>query len=142
MTARASKKIPTHEFMTEFLNVDLDLHAKQDLALLVKAFEPHASPLNCTAVKGGYFASLELAKQPTDAEAAIRSFVKLIKKLSPRSRALWNKTTKRDFSIGINTGSKPWSLEVPLSTAVLKLATDVGARIVFVVYAARRGMQK
>jgi hypothetical protein len=121
---------------TEFLNVDLDLLAKHDLTELVQAFESGADALHCEAVENGYRANLELSSQPTDAEAAIRSFVDLIRDLPPGARALWNETSKRDFSIGVQAGSLPHSLEFALTPAVLALAVEVGARIVFVVYAA------
>ncbi|HEX7604904.1 MAG TPA: hypothetical protein VF316_24965, partial [Polyangiaceae bacterium] len=97
--------------------------------------EPGAFALNCTAERDGYFANLELASQPTDAESALRSFVRLVDELSPRARQLWNQTSKRDFSIGVQAGSVPWSFELALTPDVLALVAGVGARIVFVVYA-------
>jgi hypothetical protein len=39
------------ENVTRFLNVDLDLLAKQDLTELVQAFEPGASALHCTSAE-------------------------------------------------------------------------------------------
>ena len=119
---------------TKFINVDLDLRGARDLADLVRAFEPGASPLTCMELDGGYFANLELASQPPDADTAIRGFVALIDQLSPEARALWNEASTRDFSIGVGAGSTPSSFELALEPAVLKLAADVGARIVFVVY--------
>jgi hypothetical protein len=85
-------------------------------------------------VDDGHFANLELATQPTEAEAAIRSFVNLVHNLPPRARELWNEASRRDFSIGVEAGSNPSSFELALTPAVLALAAEVGARIVFVVY--------
>jgi hypothetical protein len=124
----------TDDSRTHFLNVDLELLAKQDLTALVQAFEPGASAINCIAVENGYFVNLELDIQPSEPEAAIRSFVDLVEKLPPPARVLWDETSKRDLSIGVQAGSTPSSFEVALTPAVLKLAADVGARIVFVVY--------
>lgn len=121
---------------TEFLDVDLDLLADYDLSALVQAFEPRATALHCEAFEGGYRANLELSTQPADAETAIRYFVDLIRRLPPEARLLWNEASKRDFSIGVQAGSLPYSLEFALTPAVLALAVEVGARIVFVVYAA------
>jgi hypothetical protein len=120
---------------THFLNVDLELRAERELTELVQAFEPGAMALNCMALDDGYLANLELATQPTEAEAAIRSFVNLIDKLPERARVLWNEASRRDFSIGIEAGSTPSSFELALTPAVLKLAADVGARITVVIYA-------
>lgn len=119
---------------THFLNVDLDLVAKQDLAELVRAFEPGAHALHCMPTEEGYMANLELSTQPSEPEAAIHDFVGLIEKLAPEARGLWNAASKRDFSIGVEAGSLPSNFELALTPAVLKLAAEVGARITFVVY--------
>lgn len=121
------------ETETHFINVDLELRAATELTELVQAFEPGAMALNCMVVDDGYLANLELATQPSEAEAAIRSFIKLIDKLPPRARELWD-ASRRDFSIGVEAGSTPSSFELALTPAVLRLAADVGARITFVVY--------
>jgi hypothetical protein len=119
---------------THFLNVDLELRDTKELTELVKALEPGTMALSCLAVADGYFANLELATQPTEAEAAIRSFVHLIETLPPPARELWNRASRRDFSIGVEAGSTPSTFEIALTPAVLRLAADVGARITFVVY--------
>jgi hypothetical protein len=118
---------------THFLNVDLELRSATELTELVAALEPGAMALTCAAMAGGYFANLELATQPTEAEEAIRSFVLLIEALPPRARELWNQAS-RDFSIGVDAGSTPHSFEIALTPSVLRLAADVGARVTFVVY--------
>jgi hypothetical protein len=119
---------------TRFINVDLELRATKDLTELVQAFEPGAAALNCMPLDDGYLANLELDTQPTEAEGAIRSFIKLIERLPPRARELWNNAPGRDFSIGVQAGSTPSSFELALTPEVLKLAADVGARVTFVVY--------
>jgi hypothetical protein len=119
---------------THFLNVDLELRSKHELTELVQAFEPGAMALSCMAIEDGYLANLELDTQPTEAEAAIRSFVNLIEMLPPRARDLWNEASMRDFSIGVEAGATPSHFEFALTPAVLKLAANVGAQITFVVY--------
>ena len=119
---------------THFLNVDLELRATKELTELVKAFEPGAMALNCVALEDGYLANLELATQPTEAEAAIRSFVRSVETLPPRARELWDQASTRDFSIGVEAGSTPSNFQIALTPAVLRLAAEVGARITFVVY--------
>jgi hypothetical protein len=121
---------------THFLNVDLDIRAKEDLAGLVRAFEPRAFALNCAAVEDSYFASLELASQPTEPDAAIIHFVRLIEALPPDARAVWDGAFKKDFSIGVEAGGTPHSTEFALTPTALKLAAAVGAGIAFLVYAA------
>ena len=119
---------------TRFANVDLDLFAAHDLSDLVRAFEPGAFALNCMAAEGGYFANLELASQPPDADTGILRFVELVDQLSPAARVWWNEASKRDFSIGVNAGSGASSFALALTPAVLERVASVGARIVFVVY--------
>ena len=101
---------------THFLNVDLELRATKELTELVKAFEPGATALNCMPLDDAYLANLELDTQPTEAEAAIRSFLKLIERLPPRARELWNTASSRDFSIGVGAGSTPSSFEIRADT--------------------------
>ena len=122
------------ETKTRFLNVDLELRAIKELTELVQAFEPGATALNCMPLDGGYLADLELDTQPTEAESAIRSFIELIERLPPRARELWNNASSRDFSIGVQAGSTASSFELALTSDLLRLAADVGARIIFVVY--------
>jgi hypothetical protein len=117
-----------------FLNVDLDLRATYDLAELVAAFEPGASALECMPLEGGFFANLELDTDPATPEAAIHGFVALVKRLPPRARALWSEASQRAFSIAFEAGSSPSPFELALSPDVLRLAADVGAHVVFVVY--------
>ncbi len=121
---------------TRFLNVDLELRGKEDLTELVQAFEPGAFALSCMAFEDGYLANLELAAQPTDAEAAIRCFVDLVNNLPPQALQLWKNASTRDLSIGVEAGSTPSHFEVALTPGVLELAAEVGARITFVVYVA------
>ena len=120
---------------TRFQNVDLDVYARHDLTALARALESRAMLLSSDLRNGTYRASFELNTQPTDAEPAIRAFVALIEQLPPVQRALWDAADRREFSIGIGAGHLPSSFHLNLSPEVLKLATDVGAAIEFVVYA-------
>ena len=121
---------------TRFHNVDLDVYATYDLAALAADLEPGAMLLSSDERDGTYRASFELQVQPTDAEPAIRAFAALIEQLPPTARALWDGAARREFSIGIGAGDSPHSFHLVLSPAVLKLASDVGAAVEFVVYPA------
>ena len=121
---------------TRFINVDLEVRSKQDLAPLASAFEPRAFALSCMPIEDRYLASFELLRDPTDPDAGIRSFLRLVAKLPPRARRLWTAASRRDFSIGVQAGSATSSFELALTPAVLRLAADVGAHVSFVVYVA------
>jgi hypothetical protein len=101
---------------------------------MVEAFEPRAFRAQLHAVRRRVPRNLELARQPDDPEAAIRSFVRLIRTLPPRARKLWKRASKREFSIGVWAGSVASSFELALSPATLRLAAAVDARMSFVVY--------
>src|SRR5262252_6762466 len=109
------------ETKTYFRNVDLEVRSTEDLTELVRALEPGVIELSCMPLEEGYLANLELASQPTEADAAIRSLVGLIEQLPARARDLWNRASMRDFSIGIEAGPTPSTFELVLPPEVLKL---------------------
>jgi len=60
-------------------------------------------------------------------------FVGLIESLPSAERELWNKATIRDFNIGVQAGSR--LIHEIILAAAPEGRVDVGARIVFTVYA-------
>jgi hypothetical protein len=48
---------------------------------------------------------------------------------------LWNGAKRRDFNIGVQAGAHPHSSEFALEVESLKAVHELGARIVFTVYA-------
>ncbi len=82
-----------------------------------------------------YCAHLELAKITKTADATIRGFCALIEGLPKAQRDLWNAAKKRDFNIGVQAGTQPFSRDFALAEETLKAACKLGARIVFTVYA-------
>jgi len=119
---------------TRFLNVDLDVVGPQDLTSFVRALGSKVFDLHTGPAGAGYQTHLELATQPKSAEAAIKSFVKLLSALpSPASR-LWKGATRRDFNIGIQGGTMPRMFEVALQPETLRGVERLGARIVMTIY--------
>jgi hypothetical protein len=80
-------------------------------------------------------AHLELAKSTKTADATIRGFCALIEALPKVERHLWNAARVRDFNIGVQAGMQPLFSEFILAAETLKAAYELGARIVFTVYA-------
>jgi hypothetical protein len=128
-----AKRQPLEE--THFLNVDLDIEAPNDLAPLVEALAPNVHNLHTGPGKVGYQTHLELSSQPQSAEVAIRGFIKLLVDLSPRARRLWDEAIQRDFNVGIQAGTEPYSFEFALKPDTLRTVAQLGARIVTTVYA-------
>jgi hypothetical protein len=120
---------------THFLNVDLDIYSKADLQPLVTALGKKVTVLYVGRIKRTYSAHLELAKITRTADATIRSFCSLIEALPKAQHAMWNAAKIRDFNIGVQAGTQPHSTEFALAAETIKAAHELGARIVFTVYA-------
>ena len=119
----------------QFLNVDLDLVSRSDLQPLVTALEPGAFALHVGREKRTYSAHLELSKFPKNPDAAIRGFAALIQNLSRAERRSWDTAKVRDFNIGVQSAMQPRAFEIKLTPDTLEIASILGARIVFTVYA-------
>jgi hypothetical protein len=62
-------------------------------------------------------------------------FVRLVRRLPPSVRTLWNATTSREFNIGIQSAHEPRSHELRITTATLKAVAAIGGSIVITTYA-------
>jgi hypothetical protein len=123
---------------TTFLNVDLDIWSATSLDPLVAAFGRRVLVLHSGKEGRRYVAHLELARSGygRDADALIREFAALVRRLPRRRRALWNAARTRDFNIGLQAGFTPHAFELPVQPATLQAAASVDARVVVTVYAA------
>src|SRR6185295_8092335 len=119
---------------TTFLNVDLELSSREDLASLAAALQPRLTELHVGRVGRTHWARLELRRHPRTPDAAIRQLVSAIQSLPGRQRARWNRATRRDFNIGIQAAEEPRYVELPLAPTTVKMVGQVGARIVVTVY--------
>ncbi len=120
---------------TYFLNVDLDLYSSCDLQPLVTALGKKVIVLHVGRNKRTYGAHLELVKVTKTADSTIRAFCALIEALPKAERAMWNAAKIRDFNIGVQAAAQPLSCEFALAAETAKAASELGARIVFTVYA-------
>ena len=120
---------------THFLNVDLDIYSRQDLEALVNALGKKVIVLYAGRLRRTHRAHLELAKTTKTADATIRGLCALIAALPNVERDLWNAAKVRDFNIGVQACTQPHSTEFALSAETLKASHELGARIVFTVYA-------
>lgn len=115
--------------LTHFLNVDLDLYVAEGMDELLKALQPAI-----VISRDGTRATLEVDLQPDSPEDALRRFVKLVDKLSPNKRAIWNKAIAREFNIGVQAGKHPHSMQFTLSNEAVALANSLSASVAFTVY--------
>jgi len=119
---------------THFMNVDLDLYSRRDLQPLVEAFEKKVFVLYAGRVKRTYCAHLELARNPRNADYAIRAFCALVEALPRQTRDLWNNAKTRDFSVGVQAGARPNPADFVLAAETLKAVSRLHARVVFTIY--------
>jgi hypothetical protein len=121
---------------TTFLNVDLDISSREDLASLAAALRPRLIALHVGRERRTYRARLELRTQPRTPDAAIRRLVAAIQRLPVRQQACWRRAATRDFNIGIQAADAPHHIELPIAPATAAMAGKVGGRIVITVYGA------
>ena len=121
--------------VTHFLNVDLDIYSRSNLRPLVDAFGKNVIDLHTDRVGSLYWVLLEVSADAGTVDATIRKFCRLIRALAPTQRRLWNKATRRDFNIGIQSDVEGNTFHVEAET--VKAAAAVGARIVITVYGTR-----
>jgi hypothetical protein len=127
---RSSKAFET----TTFLNVDLDLASKHDLAPLAKALQGRLLALHVGRIGRTYWARFELRRDPKTPDLAIRRLVAAIEALPAAARALWNRTSRRDFSVGIQAAGMPHASEFVIGSETVAMVSRVGGRIVFTIY--------
>lgn len=127
---------PAFHLKPTFLNVDLDLSASTPLAALAEAFGSAVDVLLDERIRRTWWLRLELSRQPKSADAAIRSFCKLVAVLPDVSRSLWDSAKSRDFSVGIRSGIESAWVE-PISPATVRAVAALNASISLVVYSPR-----
>lgn len=125
----------------KFLNVDLEVESAADLEPLVAAMAGGAFDLAKYRRRGRYHVRFELNRTPTNADQAIRAFARLLRRLPPRVRRLWNAARRRDFDIGMDAPDPSDCAMLELSDEAVQLAGMLGARIVFTVYGQNWGLK-
>jgi hypothetical protein len=117
-----------------FLNVDLDIESTDDLAPLAHAFGARVFVLERPEGR----ASFELSEpvSPTEPDALIHEFVRMVNALPPATRGVWDRASKRTLDIGIQSGhGPPNQATYRLTPEALRAAADIGAEIAITVYA-------
>ncbi len=118
-----------------FLNVDLDIETDANPAALVQALEPHAYSLERPPGRASF--ELNPSTVPPAPDALIREFVRLVQRLPPDARDIWNGAARRVFDIGIQSQRDPFSETHSLTSETLRDAANVKAEIAFTTYSLR-----
>jgi hypothetical protein len=122
---------------TKYMNVDLDIFSHVPLKELVDAIGSEAIVLYVGGEQKKYEAHLELAssRMGMTADRTIIGLIRLVKRLPPRYRKVWDSARSREFNIGIEAGLEPYSFEVRLDRRTVDAVSEVGGAIVVTVYA-------
>jgi len=123
---------------THFLNVDLELYSKSDLQPLVTFMSKRVSVLYVGRERRMYCAKVELGKYTKDADSTIRGLCALIRSLPAPYREMWDAAKVRDFSIGVEAGTKTSVHDIVIEQETVKAVSELNARIIFTVYASMR----
>jgi hypothetical protein len=133
---RSARQAPRGDEMSRFLNIDLDIVATSPLDSLVAGFGRRVVTLYVGREGRRYGAHLELPLESNEPDLLLRKFVKLVERLPPHSRRLWNQARVREFNVGIQAASKPHSFEIGLAPQTLAAVGRVNARVGVTVYGA------
>lgn len=122
---------------TEFLNVDLDIISEYPLRKLATAFGEDVVVLHCGRWGDRHSAHFEIADSGyrDNPNSLIRQLVRLVKRLSPHARALWDGADSREFNIGIESAQRAPIFELRLRPTTLREVAEVNGTIVVTVYA-------
>lgn len=117
-----------------YINVDLEVRSRANVAPLVAALEGPLMCLHSGRERGGYLATFETGGVPVPPDVAIRRMVAAITALSGRAQALWKGSRDRVFDVGLERGAGPGMVAFGLRRETIALAASVGARIAFTIY--------
>lgn len=119
----------------QFLNVDLEVVSKTDLAPFVKSFGSRkVSVLYCIRQEDGFLAALELSTARRTPEQLLSRFCDLLEAMPPEAAKLWRNARQRIFDIGIESGRAQPPLAVKISPATLARITALGATVAVTIY--------
>lgn len=124
-----------------FLNVDLEIFSGSNLSPLVSAFRRNVMVLYLAMEFGKHKAYLELAGYDKTPDSCIAKFCKLIQKLPPEPRRIWDRAEYRSFDIGFEAPKKGRFYWGAVSQEAVRAAAEVGARIAITVYGPMRVMK-
>ena len=118
-----------------FLNIDLEIESKENIAPLVKEFEKHWIVFHFSENEGFYSASFETAEMSTI--KIINEYYRVISSLKGNLLDLWSNCLNKRFDIGFDSGESPSSFSYQLDKEVLKKITSVGGTINITIYPKR-----
>jgi hypothetical protein len=121
----------------EFLNVDLDIESKADLAPLAAELEPTTTVVHSRAESGRHVLKIESWKRAGSTEGPdqrIHGLCQSLERLSPAGRELWQSALARQFGIGYYATTKHVAAHFALRVDTLERIARLGATLAVTVY--------
>lgn len=118
----------------QFLNVDLEIESKQDIAQLVSDLGKSAMVLHYDKDETRQLARIEANADVTSPDSAINHLCELIESCSRNALKQWLSCTKRTFDIGFQSGKNPKCFNQALHADTLLRISAIGAGIEMTIY--------
>jgi hypothetical protein len=121
---------------TSFLNVDLDIYASRPLDDLVHALGKSVTVLYVGRARRRYSAHVALGASGYghSPDRIILGLVRVVEKLPPEKRALWNDASRRQSKVGIQAQKQPASFELGIHAKTVAAVARVNGDLVITVY--------
>lgn len=118
----------------QFLNVDLEIESKQDMAQLVSDLGKSAMVLHYDKDETRQLARIEANIDVTSPDSAINHLCELIESCSRNALKQWLSCTRRTFDIGFQSGKNPKCFNQALHADTLLRISAIGAGIEITLY--------
>ena len=121
---------------TEFLNVDLDLESRKSLEPLIRELGDRVHVIyDGPSEEKTHMAALEVYEgDDNDPDSIINAFCRLIERLSPAAKSVWESCSMRRFDIGFESGVSGHPLCVDLDSETLQRVAGLSASVGVTIY--------
>nr|WP_295782066.1 hypothetical protein [Rhodoferax sp.] len=126
-----------HSIAASFLNLDLELEASTDLAVIAESFGGRVYILYSGEVGGGFRLSIEPVIDGSlsgDPVACTEYFLLLIEGLSSEHKALWRSCTSKTFDYGFDGGLEESPLHTNIRPDHLARMANLGLELRITIY--------
>jgi hypothetical protein len=121
-----------------FLNVDLVIQSRSNLAALAAEFEKRAYVLHCGRMGGDYFLAVESNRQFKTPDATVRALCATVSALSAQGKRLWRSAYRKEFDVGYDLASEGYESHFALRSDTLKRIASLGATLAVTFYDPKR----
>ncbi len=120
-----------------FITIDLEIFADRPMVGLKREFEwLGAIHHYCGRFSSGYLLTLAKTpvRQPT-LERQVVTLCRLVERLSPKGRKIWDEAESRSFDIGIEASAGDPTVQFSVRPDLLQRIAALGGALAFTVYA-------